>query len=195
MELWPVRDQGPGCFHHGHWPSQREPRVLGAPSQGASLLPIFHTTQPRAPPGETLLRVDERWVLCCIYVGTLIIIIKKKNQKLENLWPRGATWWPSLFPAAASVLPCRPDRLNGSYEALKGGSTIEAMEDFTGGVAETFATKEAPENFYEILEKALKRGSLVGCSIDVSRSLACSHASCCPQQVSWPGSRRSMTFR
>ncbi|XP_034509339.1 calpain-9-like [Ailuropoda melanoleuca] len=41
------------------------------------------------------------------------------------------------------------------------------MEDFTGGVAETFATKEAPENFYEILEKALKRGSLVGCSIDI----------------------------
>uniref|UniRef100_A0A5F9DW49 Calpain 9 n=1 Tax=Oryctolagus cuniculus TaxID=9986 RepID=A0A5F9DW49_RABIT len=57
-------------------------------------------------------------------------------------------------------------KLNGSYEALKGGSTIEAMEDFTGGVAENFLTKEAPENFYEILEKALKRGSLMGCSID-----------------------------
>lgn len=59
-------------------------------------------------------------------------------------------------------------RLNGSYEALKGGSTIEAMEDFTGGVAETFQTREAPEDLYEILEKALRRGSLLGCSIDVS---------------------------
>ena len=44
------------------------------------------------------------------------------------------------------------------------------MEDFTGGVAETFQTREAPENFYEILEKALKRGSLLGCFIDVSCS-------------------------
>lgn len=45
---------------------------------------------------------------------------------------------------------------------------MEAMEDFTGGVAETFQIREAPEDFYDILEKALKRGSLLGCSIDVS---------------------------
>ncbi|KAH0519848.1 Calpain-9 [Microtus ochrogaster] len=59
------------------------------------------------------------------------------------------------------------NELNGSYEALKGGSTMEAMEDFTGGVAETFQMREAPEDFYDILEKALKRGSLLGCSIDI----------------------------
>lgn len=60
-------------------------------------------------------------------------------------------------------------RLNGSYEALKGGSTIEAMEDFTGGVGEMYEVKKTPENFFEVLQKALKRGSMVGCSIDVSK--------------------------
>lgn len=44
---------------------------------------------------------------------------------------------------------------------------MEAMEDFTGGVAEVFAMQEAPQNLYEILEKALQKGSLLGCSIEV----------------------------
>ncbi|XP_060048001.1 calpain-9 isoform X2 [Erinaceus europaeus] len=69
-------------------------------------------------------------------------------------------FWSALLEKAYA-------KLYGSYEALKGGSAIEAMEDFTGGVSEIFTTKDSPENFYQILDKALKRGSLVSCSIDI----------------------------
>lgn len=58
-------------------------------------------------------------------------------------------------------------RMYGSYESLKGGSTMEAMEDFTGGVGECYETKSAPENLFNIMKKALDRGSMLGCSIDV----------------------------
>lgn len=82
------------------------------------------------------------------------------------LWESSHTWISSKFWKHVSRVF---SRLNGSYEALKGGSTIEAMEDFTGGVGEMYEVKKAPGNFYEILEKALKRSSMVGCSIDVSK--------------------------
>ncbi|XP_035029450.2 calpain-2 catalytic subunit [Hippoglossus stenolepis] len=71
-------------------------------------------------------------------------------------------WSPLLEKAYAKV--------NSSYEALTGGSSIEGFEDFTGGIAESYDLKEAPPSLFNIMWKALKLGSLLGCSIDISSS-------------------------
>lgn len=61
-----------------------------------------------------------------------------------------------------------PFRINGCYEALSGGATTEGFEDFTGGIAEWYELRKPPPNLFKIIQKALEKGSLLGCSIDVS---------------------------
>lgn len=64
--------------------------------------------------------------------------------------------------------PSVSDRVNGCYEALAGGNTIEGFEDFTGGIAEIYALDKAPPKLFQIIQRALSQGSLLGCSINVS---------------------------
>lgn len=56
-------------------------------------------------------------------------------------------------------------RLYGGYEALKGGKTSEAMEDFTGGVVEAFELLKANTELLGRIEKGSKRASMMSCSI------------------------------
>ncbi|KAM9362469.1 calpain-9 [Symphorus nematophorus] len=86
-----------------------------------------------------------------------------RNQLIMLHSASNNEFWSALLEKAYA-------KLHGSYESLKGGSTMEAMEDFTGGVGENYETKKAPDNLFSIMKKALDRGSMMGCSIDISSS-------------------------
>jgi len=66
-------------------------------------------------------------------------------------------------------------RLCGSYEAMEGGFTTDALIDMTGGIEEAFelntpstATKDFKEQIKRVLWQAYLRKSMLGCSITVT---------------------------
>lgn len=86
-------------------------------------------------------------------------------------------WLPLLEKAYA--------KLNGSYKALEGGKTSDALEDLTGGMAVVYDLGDkTPSNLRRILSKALRNGTFVcagitgsgGEQVDTHTGLISSHA-------------------
>ncbi|KAI4469989.1 calpain [Holotrichia oblita] len=81
-------------------------------------------------------------------------------------------FWTALLEKAYA-------KLHGSYEALERGNSLEAMQDFTGGISEEFVADNIPENFFEILLTAKQRCSLMACCFhedNENRGLEPAHA-------------------
>jgi len=67
-------------------------------------------------------------------------------------------FWSALLEKAYA-------KLFRGYEALEGGLTCDAFEDFSGGISEIFDLNKPPKNLFTIIQKAIKRGSMMGCSL------------------------------
>ncbi|WKX98459.1 hypothetical protein Q1695_013832 [Nippostrongylus brasiliensis] len=81
--------------------------------------------------------------------GELLYMHSKSNNE----------FWSALLEKAYA-------KLYGSYEALKGGTTSEALEDMTGGLTEFFDLRQPPKNLMQMMMRGFEMGSLFGCSIE-----------------------------
>lgn len=117
------------------------------------------------------LAYQRRRAAVCSLIGGFRVLERAAGEGLRQVWRNGSVCLCRyLLFCSIHSLTQLPFRVNGCYEALSGGSTIEGFEDFTGGIAERHDLANTDPHLFKIIKKALDRGSLLGCSIDVCLS-------------------------
>ncbi|NWW41273.1 CAN8 protein, partial [Panurus biarmicus] len=77
-----------------------------------------------------------------------------KNGKLLFVQSEeGNKFWSVLLEKAYVNSYHFSPTLNGSYEALARGSTVEGFVDFTGGISESYVLWRAPSNQYQVIRR------------------------------------------
>ncbi|CAN7937930.1 unnamed protein product, partial [Ixodes hexagonus] len=98
---------------------------------------------------------DNRWV--DVPIDDRLPVNEDGELKFMSSNTSGEFWSALLEKAYA--------KLHGGYAALEGGSGIEAMATYTGGLSEQIMLSKPPKNLFKTLTKAFERSSLVTCSI------------------------------
>ncbi|KAK3599373.1 hypothetical protein CHS0354_036379 [Potamilus streckersoni] len=81
-----------------------------------------------------------------------------KNKKLIYASCNEPTeFWVALIEKAYA-------KLHGSYEAIEGGHTMDALVDLTGGLAERILIEDKNTDLYRKIERAYKAGAFITCS-------------------------------
>nr|XP_033811695.1 calpain-2 catalytic subunit-like isoform X2 [Geotrypetes seraphini] len=87
----------------------------------------------------------------------------RQNQLIFTISTTKDEFWSALLEKAYA-------KLNNSYACLKSGNISEAMEDFTGGIAESIkVSSKSPQVLWGLVNKSLRRTSLLSCFIKVKK--------------------------
>ncbi|XP_005105403.1 calpain-A [Aplysia californica] len=93
------------------------------------------------------------WVM--VVIDDRLPTVKKKLIYGQSKDPK--EFWVALMEKAYA-------KLHGSYEALEGGITMDALVDLTGGLAERYELTEYDPSLYKLILRAHKSGAFIACS-------------------------------
>ncbi|CAH1801821.1 unnamed protein product [Owenia fusiformis] len=120
---------------------------------------IFPCNQPLSGPGYKGAVKFKFWRFG-EWIDVLIddLLPTKNNQLVYARCSDETEFWVALLEKAYA-------KLHGSYEAIEGGQSMDALVDLTGGLGEIYDIYNNPDNkLYQKFRRAQKAGSFIACS-------------------------------